>query len=90
MTSETMRTVTLDDELASLLEQDQPLEKAAREALVMDLFRRGKISGGKACELLGLSRVDFVARAKELGTPVLLTTEEDWNTEKAIVDSWLQ
>lgn len=90
MTSETMRTVALDDELASLLEQDRPLEEATREALVMDLFRRGKVSGGKACELLGLSRPAFMARARELGTPVLLTNEEEWRTEKAIVDSWLQ
>lgn len=90
MTSETMRTVALDDELASLLEQDRPLEEATREALVMDLFRRGKVSGGRACELLGLSRPAFMARARELGTPVLLTTEEEWRTEKAIVDSWLQ
>jgi predicted HTH domain antitoxin len=90
MTSETMRSVALDDELASLLEQDRPLEEATREALVMDLFRRGKVSGGKACELLGLSRPAFMARARELGTPVLLTTEEEWRTEKAIVDAWLQ
>jgi hypothetical protein len=34
-----MRTVVLDDELAELLEQDRPLDQAAREALVMDLLR---------------------------------------------------
>ena len=64
-----MRTITLDDELAALLERDKPLEQATREMLVMGLFRNGKISTGKACELLGLERMTFVSRAAELGAP---------------------
>jgi predicted HTH domain antitoxin len=85
-----MRTVVVDDELAALLEREQPLDQAAREALVMDLFRRGKVSTGKACELLGLERMAFVRRAAELGVPVYLTTEEEWEREKATIDSWLK
>ena len=83
-----MRTVELDDELAVLLEEEQPLEKAARETLVMDLFRRGKVSTGKACELLGLERMAFVRRANELGVPVHLTTEEEWARDLATLDAW--
>jgi predicted HTH domain antitoxin len=83
-----MRTVALDDDLAALLEQDQPLERAAREAIVMELFRRGRISTGKACELLGLSRPDFIRRAGELEIPVLLTTEEEWEADKAALNAW--
>jgi predicted HTH domain antitoxin len=82
--------VVLDDELAALLEQEKPLDQAARETIVMDLFRRGKISTGKACELLSLERMDFVRRANELGVPVYLTTEEEWEREKATIDSWLK
>lgn len=85
-----MRTVELDDELAALLEQDKPLDQAAREALVIELFRRGKVSTGKACELLGLDRMAFVRRADELGVPVYLTTDEEWKVEKATVDAWLK
>jgi predicted HTH domain antitoxin len=85
-----MRTVVVDDELAALLEREQPLDQAAREALVMDLFRRGKVSTGKAGELLGLERMAFVRRAAELGVPVYLTTEEEWEREKATIDSWLK
>ncbi len=85
-----MRTVVLDDELATLLEGDRPLDQAARETLVMDLFRRGKISTGKACELLGLERLAFVRRAAELDVPVYLTTEEEWKRERATIDSWLK
>ena len=42
-----MRTVSLDEDLAALIEGEKPLDEAAREALVIDLFRRRKISTGK-------------------------------------------
>jgi predicted HTH domain antitoxin len=85
-----MRTVVVDDELAALVEQEQALDQATREALVMGLFQRGKISSGKACELLGLERMAFIRRANELGVPVYLTTETEWEREKATIDSWLK
>jgi predicted HTH domain antitoxin len=85
-----MRTVVLDDELAALLEGEKPLDQAAREALVMDLFRREKISTGKACSLLGLERMAFVRRAAELGVPVYLTTEEEWKVDLATLEAWRQ
>jgi len=85
-----MRTVELDDELAALLEREKPLGQAAREALVMELFRRGTISTGKACSLLGLSRVDFARRASELGIPYFLMGKEEWEAEKTLLDSWLK
>jgi hypothetical protein len=37
-----------------------------------------------------LSTTDFVRRAGELGVPVYLTTEEEWEREKATIDSWLK
>jgi predicted HTH domain antitoxin len=85
-----MRTVVVDDELARLLEEEQPLDKAARETLVMGLFQRGRISSGRAGELLGLERLEFMERAAELGVPVYLTTEQEWERERATIDSWLK
>ena len=85
-----MRTVEVDDDVATLLEQEQPLERATRETLVMDLFRRGKMSTGMACELLGLDRAAFARRASELGIPYFLMDKEDWKEEKATIDAWLQ
>jgi predicted HTH domain antitoxin len=82
-----MRTVVLDDEVAALLEQEKPLDQAAREALVMELFRRGKLSIGKASKLLSLDRAGF-ARASELGIPYFLMSKEDWKAEKATLDAW--
>jgi predicted HTH domain antitoxin len=84
-----MRTVVLDDELAALLEQEKPLDQAARESLVMDLFRRRRISTGRACEFLGMDRVAFARRAAELDIAYFQMTPEEWEAEKAAVDKWL-
>jgi predicted HTH domain antitoxin len=83
-----MRTVALDDELAALLERmEQPLEKATREAAVLELYRRGMVSSGKAAELLGMQRFDFVRFAGELGIPFFRMSKEEWDSEKAAADS---
>jgi predicted HTH domain antitoxin len=85
-----MRNIVLDDELAALLEREKPLEQATRELLVMGLFQNGKISTGKACELLGIERMAFVGRAAELGAPVYLTTEGEWESDLASLKAWRQ
>jgi predicted HTH domain antitoxin len=83
-----MRTVTLDDELAALLERtQQPLEKATREAVVLDLYRRGILSSGKAAELLDMPRFDFVRYASDMGIPYFRMTKEEWDAEQAAADS---
>ena len=83
-----MRTVTLDDELAALLEGEKPLDEATRELLVVGLFRRGKISTGKACELLNLDRTAFIRRANEHNVPVYLTSEKEWEADLTALDAW--
>ena len=83
-----MRTVELEDELAVLLEQiQQPLEKAAREVVVLELYRRGIVSSGKAGALLGMQRFDFVRYADKLGIPFFRMNKEEWEAEKAAADS---
>jgi len=83
-----MRAVMLDDELAALLEGDRPLDEATREVLVMGLLRRGRISTGKACELLNLDRTAFLQRAKEHNVPVYLTSEREWEADLAALEAW--
>lgn len=83
-----MRTVILDDELAALLERmEQPLEKATREAAVLELYRRGMVSSGKVAELLGMRRFDFVRLAGELGIPFFRLSKEEREAEKAAANS---
>jgi len=77
-------TLELEDELvAALRELDGSLDRAARELIVLELYRRGAISGGKAGELLGLSRYDFIRHESDLGIPYFNLTDGEWEAEKA-------
>jgi predicted HTH domain antitoxin len=72
----------LDDDLLRILgEIRQPVGDAAREVIVMELYRRGKISSGRGAELLGLSRLDFIQRASDLGIPYLRVNADDLDRE---------
>jgi predicted HTH domain antitoxin len=62
--------VELDADIVALLEaQNRPVEKTARELIVFELYREGQLSGGRAAEILHLSRAEFVQRAAERGIP---------------------
>lgn len=47
----------------------QDPEEALREVSVLELYRRRYISSGKAAELLGMGRFEFVRYAGRLGIP---------------------
>lgn len=84
-------TIDLDEDLADLLHQtNQNVELAASEMIVLELYRRGAISSGKAGELLGMPRLDFIRHASNLGIPAIDMTADEWENEKAAVTSWLQ
>ncbi|HET7056163.1 MAG TPA: UPF0175 family protein [Thermomicrobiales bacterium] len=71
----------LDEDLLILLRRQDPspsIEVAARELMVMELYRRGAVSRGKSAELLGIPLVEFLQRANELGIPYFDYTEEEW------------
>ena len=61
----------------------QPIERTAREMIVIELYRRSLVSSGKAAELLGIPRLDFIQRTSELGIPYFRFTEEEWQAEVA-------
>ena len=45
--------IALEEDMVALLRQsNQPVERAARELIVLELYRRGTISSGKAAQLL--------------------------------------
>ena len=63
-------TLEIEDELGQFLEgSDRLPQQAARELMVVELFRQRRISGGKAAEFLGMTRLGFIHRAGELGIP---------------------
>ncbi len=74
--------IPLDSELAGLLQMyDKPVGDTARELIVLELYRQGKISSGKAGELLDMPRFTFVRYASQLGIPFFDMTEEEWQAE---------
>ena len=76
--------VEIDGNLAALLGGlGQPLAKAARELMVLELYRRGSISSGKAAELLDMTRWELVRYASRLGIPFFDLSEQEWEAEKA-------
>lgn len=66
-----MTSVDVGEPLAALLRGlDQSPDRAARELIVLELYRRGAVSGGWAAELLGMSRLAFMEHTSKLGIAV--------------------
>ena len=75
--------LTLDADLVTLLEGlNQPLEDAARELMVLELYRRGAISSGKAAEQMKRSRWEFVRYASQLDIPFFEMSQGEWELER--------
>ena len=80
-------TVTLDTDLAILLQKrDQPIQKTAREMIVLELYRQGSISSGKAAQLLDMSRWEFIQHASQLGIAFFDLNAEEWQRERLRAD----
>ena len=80
-------TVQLDDEVIALLHaENQPVQRTVREWMILELYRRGTLSSGKAAQLLAMARVDFINYASRLGLPYFDMTEDEWNAEREYVD----
>ena len=74
--------LALDDDLVELLRVlPQPMETTASESIILELYRQGQLSGGKAAELIGLSRWDFIQKAADAGIPYFNMGEQDWQAE---------
>ena len=74
--------VELDEDLVALLEElRRPAKEAARELIVLELYRQGEVSSGRAAQLLGMDRGDFIRHASARGIPYLQLTEEELRRE---------
>lgn len=79
-----MSTVTIElrDEVETLLrELDQPLDRAVRELMITELYRRHSISAGKAAELLDMDRTAFIHYSSRLGIPFFDMAPEEIQRE---------
>lgn len=74
--------VEFDQDLVDLLEELQrPVKQAARELIVLELYRQGEVSSGKAAELLGMERGEFIRYASARGIPYLQLGGEELRRE---------
>ena len=74
----------LDEEIAVLLQgSSQSVPQVARELIILELYRRGTISSGKAAQLLDMPRFEFIRYASRLGIAFFDLTDDEWKAEQA-------
>jgi predicted HTH domain antitoxin len=80
--------VELNSDLVRFLRplSDRPLREVTEELLVLELYRRRQLSSGKAAELLGMSRWEFVHYAARQGIAFFDLNEDEIADEFARVD----
>lgn len=74
--------IDLDQDLVAVLEElHRPVKEAARELIVLELYRQGELSSGKAAQLLGMEREDFIRHASAQGIPYFQLHGEELRRE---------
>jgi len=80
--------IELDQDVVALLEdRRRPAKAAARELIVLELYREGALSSRRAAELLGVSREEFIRLASARGIPYFQLRGEELRREIADSDS---
>lgn len=72
--------------LAMLSTTYQDSANAIKEAAVLELYREGKISSGKAAEMLGMDRFEFIRYAGMKGIPYIRITPEELAEEVMLIE----
>ena len=75
----------LPEELIDTFDSEAQASQEAKEAFVMELLRQGKISQGKAAEVLGLDRWDLMDMMAAYKVPALNITPDELDAE---LDRW--
>ena len=74
--------VEIGQDLVDLLDElHRPVKEAARELIVLELYRQGEVSSGKASELLSMQRGEFIRYASARGIPYLQLSGEELRRE---------
>ena len=79
-----MHTVTIELPESVLLGTGQSREEFVKEAkflLMAKLFEMGRVSSGKAAEICGMPRVEFLFAVGKMGIPVIQLDEEELKRE---------
>lgn len=71
------------DMLSTTYEDDANVIK---EAAVLELYREGKISSGKAAEILEMNRFEFIRYAGKKGIPYIRITPDELEEEVSLLE----
>jgi predicted HTH domain antitoxin len=83
-----MLQIPFSKDLAALLGTQSQAAAKARELIILGLYQESRISGGKAAELLGLTRLGFVSLLTRKGMDYFHLTPDEWAEEVATVKAW--
>ena len=70
-----------EDLLLSTGQEPEVFEREARFLLALKFFELRRISAGKAAELSGLSKLEFLAKVSALDIPVVDLDDDQLDTE---------
>lgn len=86
------RTITMEvsDELMKLLGSEEECGREAKQALVMDLVRKGKISRSKAAELLEIGLWDLPELLSRYEIPWFTYSKEQMEADMAALRRYEQ
>lgn len=80
--------ISLPREFVTLLGAPAQAAETAREYILLGLYLDGRISGGKAAELLGLTRRGFFSLLARKGIDYFRLTPDEWAEEVTLVNDW--
>jgi predicted HTH domain antitoxin len=72
-----------EDVLALIRQPDRSDSESARELIVLELYRRGTISSGRAAELIGMGKREFIQYSGRLGIPFFNYSPDELAAELA-------
>ncbi len=75
-------------DLAALLGAQSQAAEVAKEHIILGLYQENRISGGKAAELLGLTRRGFISLLARKAIDYFRLTPDEWMEEVATVKAW--
>lgn len=75
--------ITFPREFLALLGAPSQAAEAVKEFTILGLYQEGRISGGKAAELLGLTRRAFMALLARRGIAYFRLDPQEWEAEVA-------
>ena len=78
MHSQQQMSISLDEDFLSFVaKKRKDIPERLKELSVLELYRRKEISGGKAAQLLGMERFEFVRYASRLGISFFDISKEE-------------